>query len=477
MTKTDLLPFQIPAVEKLQPLRVGALFMDMGLGKSRAAIELVARRQEKISRVVWFCPVSLKETIEFEIHKHVDTESHPVYVFDDKTHQGAIPRAFWYVIGLESMGSSSRVILAARDLMDESTCVIVDESDFIKGHRSQRTWWVTEISKNTRYRLILSGTSVTQGIVDLYAQFRFLSPLILGYRSFYSFAANHLEYSEKYPGLIVRSLNTGYIAAKIAPFTYQVTKDECLTLPKKLYETRYFGMTPQQEMTYQQAKYELLMDVDPDEMNSWVIFRLFTALQQIVCGFWNRRPPRENRRDRPEMEHIDLPHYRLEVLQDVLARIPGDEKVIIWAKFDYDVQGIMGALNAHYGASQVSLFCGKNAATRDEELERFRGPARFLVATPSSGGRGLTVNDARFMVFYNNGFKYSERKQAADRNYRIGQDMPVTIIDIICNAGIDLRIMDALATKQGVVQSFRREVKKLREMKDEKKFAELVASV
>jgi len=47
VTTTDLYPHQVPAVEKILPVRVGALFMDMGTGKTRCAIELAARRQER----------------------------------------------------------------------------------------------------------------------------------------------------------------------------------------------------------------------------------------------------------------------------------------------------------------------------------------------------------------------------------------------------------------------------------------------
>src|SRR5690606_1079940 len=67
---SELLPYQQEAVAKLLPSKVGALFMDMGTGKTRTAIEFVRLRQHKIDRVVWFCPVSLKETIRVEILKH-----------------------------------------------------------------------------------------------------------------------------------------------------------------------------------------------------------------------------------------------------------------------------------------------------------------------------------------------------------------------------------------------------------------------
>ena len=121
---------------------------------------------------------------------------------------------------------------------------------------------------------------LSQGVVDLYAQMRFLSPKILGYPSFYSFAANHLEYSDKFPGMIVRAHNTKYIAAKIKPYIYQITKEECLNLPAKLYETRYCSLTDSQRYHYEKVKDEVLDETKPDEWDSVAVFRLFTALQR-----------------------------------------------------------------------------------------------------------------------------------------------------------------------------------------------------
>lgn len=201
---TNLYDYQQRGVEKLLPSRVGALFMEMGTGKTRTAIEMVARRSERINRVVIFCPVSLKETWQEEIQKHTDSPPESINLFDDKTRQRTLPRgAFWHIVGIESMSSSDRVALAAHSLITTQTMVVVDESSYIKGHDAMRTQRITRYSEHARYRLILTGTPMSQGYQDLFAQMRFLSPKILGYNSFYSFAANHLEYSEKYPGLII----------------------------------------------------------------------------------------------------------------------------------------------------------------------------------------------------------------------------------------------------------------------------------
>ncbi len=462
--RTELLPHQVDAVCKIRVSRVGALFMEMGTGKSRVSIELAKEREEKISKVVWFCPVSLKETVKQEIVKHTDTPLENIHSFNGCTREDNVPKVFWYIIGIESMSSSNRAVLTANKIIDKNTMVILDESSYIKGHSSIRTLRITELSKRARYRLALTGTPISQGVVDLFAQMRFLSPKILGYNSFYTFAANHLEYHEEFPDMIVRSHNTEYIAAKIKPYVYQVTKEECLDLPKKLYDTRYFCMTGDQRDYYEIAKQEIL-DEFLEEWDDVAIFRLFSALQQIVCGHWNRRVGLGRGRPK-EYKFIRMPHERVKALLSVVADIPQKEKIIIWTKFQYDVDQVRKALARNYGEDSIAVFHGGlSEKERNRQINLFRHEARFFLATQSSGGHGLTLNEANNVIFYNNGFKYSERLQAEDRCHRIGQDRPVTYVDIVCAGSIDERINRALTNKESAVNSFKKEVDRVKDKK------------
>ena len=438
--KTSLYPHQIPAVEKVLPSRVGGLFMDMGVGKSRVAIELVCIRQPKIDKAIWFCPVSLKETIRYEIEKHTNAT---VYVFCDDAN---IPVADWYVIGIESMSMSNRVVIAVRELITDKSFVIVDESAYIKSHRAIRTQRITRLAEKCKYRLILTGTPITQGIQDLFAQMRFLSPKILGYHSFYSFAANHLEYSDEYPGLVIKAHNTDWLAAKIQPYIYQVSKEEAgLNLPSKLYDGWHFGLTEEQRQAYEVTKYDILMNCE--ELNSYIIFQLFTALQQIVSGF---------RYNHDKL--CEYPHKRLETLQNIVYSIPEDKKIIIWCKYRYSVEKIVNLV------PKCAKFYGDlTEQERNEELQKFRNDCRFLVATQATGGHGLTLNEATYSIFYENEFNYAHRKQAEDRNHRIGQDCQPTYIDVLSDSKIEDKIMNSLAKKGNLIKDFKSKVDKLKD--------------
>lgn len=444
-TNTTLYPHQQTAFDKLIKSRVCGLFMEMGTGKTRTAIEFVAARQDKISNVVWFCPVSLKRTIAYEIKKHTGETA---YLFDDKTSSTTLPKARWYVVGLESIGSSDRVYLTANALIDKNSFVIVDESSYIKGHKAKRTKRLTLIAERAKYRMILTGTPISQGVLDLYAQMSFLSPKILGYHSFYMFAANHLEYSDKFKGMVVKAHNTGWLASKIQPYIYQVTKAECLTLPKKIYESRYFEMTNEQRDRYEDIKLDLILGIE--DLDAIAIFKAFTYLQQITSGFCKDKC---------------FEHNRLNTLLSVIDDIPSDKKIIIWCKYVYSVQIITNELTLDYGLESVCQYYGNlTEQQRDDELTKFRTSARFLIATQATGSHGLTLNEAHHVIFYENSFKYANRLQAEDRNHRIGQIQPVTYIDIICEPSIDERIKDAITAKANLVDQFKRQFDKIKQL-------------
>lgn len=452
-TLTSLLPHQQAAVDHLRRLKVGALFMDMGTGKSRTVLELAAMRTGKWNRIFWFCPVSLQRTIYQQVLEHTDIAPNDICLWGPrKTNH----RAVVHIIGIESMSSSDRLVCEYAALITTASFVIVDESSLIKGHASLRSTRITDLSAKARYRYILNGTPLTEGVVDLFAQMRFLSTEILGYNSFYGFAANHLEYRQRTlksgrkvrTKQIARSHDTDIIADKIAPYVYQVKKDDCLSLPDKLYETRWFSMTPEQRELYDRTKERMLIDCELHEWDSTTIFRLFAALQTITCGWLQQGSTKT------------VPHNRTDLLLDVVSEIPDDERVIIWAKYRRSIDEISSALSAEYSPDCVHPFHGDcSRSERDAAIDKWRQHGRFLVATHGVGGRGHTWNEAAYSVFYADGFRYEDRLQSEDRNHRIGQTRRPTYITLRCSDSIDERIAKAHDRKSDVIDDFVRDVR------------------
>jgi SNF2 family DNA or RNA helicase len=133
---------------------------------------------------------------------------------------------------------------------------------------------------------------------------------------------------------------------------------------------------------------------------------LFGVLQQIISGFWNRRVGGRKAKPDDRFQMLEFEHERINTLLDVIGDIPDDEKIIIWAKYHYDIEQIKAALPVN----SYALFYGDvSENNRKKAVEQFRGDKRFFIATQSCGGHGLTLNEAHYQIFYNNGFKFSER--------------------------------------------------------------------
>lgn len=435
---TSLLPHQEQAVKKLLRLRIGALYMEMGTGKTRTALELAYQRFQKgkIERVLWLCPCSVKKTISNEIIKHVSGDM-----------------SIFQICGIETLSSSIKTNVNLRKFVEDfKTMLIVDESTLIKNHKAKRSKNIMALAEKCPYRLILNGTPVSQTEADLFSQWLVLDWRILGYQSFWSFSANHIEYDEKIPGKIKRCLNIGHLTDKIAPYTFQILKKECLNLPGKTYKTVYYEMRLSQKIHYDEVAHQLLMDLN--ELEPHTIYRLFSGLQSVISGFevWEDintfRLVREPFFKEPEE------NPRIEKLLDIISRISG--KIVIYCKYTQEIQDITRLLNEIYGeGAAVPFYGGISQKKRQENIEKFEKEASFFVANKSCAGYGLNLQFCNYLIFYNNDWSYATRAQAEDRVHRIGQENNVHIIDICAENTLDERILSCLSRKESMVDSFK----------------------
>ena len=463
--KTSLLPHQAAAVEKVLPSRVGALFMDQGTGKSLTLLAIAARRQGKWDRLFWVTPCGLRSNVCRQIAEHTDIPSSAVCVWNSKTLDAGPDRgALIHVVGIETIGSSDRATLALGELVSSRSFGAVDESTYIKGPSARRSVRLTSLSRKARYRMILTGTPLTQGCVDLWSQFAFLSTKILGYESFWRFANRHLVYDEvKVDGRRIRTDRiigeryTNELAERIAPYTYQIRKDECLSLPDKIHETVWTEMTDEQAAAYSACKDDFLEELDSKaewDISPTAIFRLYSRLQGVVCGFW-----RPSGGDAVE----SLESTRISALLGTISGIPDSEKVVVWARYLRCADEVCRALAHKYGKDAVQPYHGRmSVQEREASLCRWRGAGRILVATQGVASHGLTLVESCHAIFYANSFKYSERLQAEDRIHRIGQARRPVYASIVCSGTVDERILHALEGKGDVLRSFQREIGKWR---------------
>lgn len=445
--KTELYDYQRAAVEKLLPLKIGALYMEMGTGKTRTALEIIKNRLErsKIDRVIWLCPCSVKKNLENDLVHHC----------------GGMPD-FISICGIETLSTSVKWNLKMRELAGDRTMLIVDESNLVKNPRALRTEHITTLAGMCKYRMILNGTPITKNYADLFSQWYLLDWRVLGYRSWYSFAANHLQYDERLPSKVVRNLNVEYLARRIAPYTYEVSKADVLELPPKNYYTCIVGMTEEQSHVYfdvGMAMIELLDEYVPE-----TIYRMFSALQAVISG--NYVTGLRSHIKTSPMFGDPLENPRIQGLLDIVDDMK-DEKVIIFCKFTQEVHDITSVLNNCYGSNAAVEFIGElSQARRNESIEKFRGDAQFLVANKQCAGYGLNLQFCRNAIFYSNNFNWGTRAQAEDRVHRIGQTKDVHIWDIICDGTLDDKIISCLSSKENMLDKFKSEIKEIKDNKE-----------
>lgn len=432
---TDIYPWQRAAVDKLIGIRVGALYMEMGTGKTRTALEMIQRRLDagKLDHVLWLCPCSVRENLREDICKHSE---------------GAFAKIVIY--GIESLSSSLRLYdVLMRYVTAGTTMLVVDESNLVKNHKAIRTQRITDLAKHCRYRLILNGTPVSRNEADLFAQWYLLDWRILGYRSFWSFAANHLEYDPDVPGKIRRTLNTDYLVEKIAPYSYQVSRDECFDLPGKRYTQKDTWLTEEQEEHYNEVVDAMIMTLD--ECRPETIYRMFAAAQAIISGLWVEDNGRHFKTRPMFTEPHDNP--RVNALLEVVETLDDREQVIIFCKYTHEIEAILQVL-----PDSLSFYGKMNQRQRQKNLDAFKAGTRFLVANKTCAGYGLNLQFCHNVIYFSNDWDWATRIQSEDRVYRLGQDRKVNIYDICATRTLDAKIMRCLARKEGLEEAIKREL-------------------
>lgn len=427
------LKHQAEALRFCCSMKVSALFADTGTGKTKIAIDLCVSRFEagQINKVLVFCPVSTKKNFIKELEKWAKNVS-----------------IEWKIVGNESMGSSNRVFLEALDWADNQTQVIVDESHMIKTPTAKRAKRIKQVCEKTSYKLVMTGTPVTENVHNLYMQYAVLSELIIGVRNWLKFEEKYLIMGGRNGDEIIGYKNIDHLMGVIEPYTYQIAKEECLNLPGINFHSHYCILTFEQEKLYEQEKQKLIKLIEKDIVQATDIFRTFTVLQQISCGYYRDVEGKINM----------LPSNKISLVE----RYP--EKTLFFCKYLFEVD----LLIAHLGKDNCAVFTGRNPTERDGELESFvSGTKLYFVATMQSGGTGLNglqIASSR-IVFFSNSFSYFHRKQCIGRIDRQGQNRQMEIYDILTETGIDRRIMANLRRKGNLADEFKEMLKDKTELK------------
>jgi len=361
--------------------------------------------------------------------------------------------------GVAKFGSEVQKILNSF-----KTMFVVDESSKIKTPGARRTKRLWALGKRADYRRIMTGTPVTNSPLDLYAQFRFLGVHHLGYQNFYTFKHHFAEWqternwkSDKDYEVCTGFINLDELTTLMDAVSYRVTKKECLDLPEKTYVRRLIAMPDDQRRKYHKLRKDSILELQNSEQVTVAnVLTRMLRLQQILGGWL---PDLDNPGTTVPIFENPKSNPRIKAILDIANET--SSKIIIWARFRSEIQAIVKVLNDDDSVGTAVAYYGDvSAADRNIAIDTFqdeKSDVRFFVAQQHSGGYGLTLTAASYVIYYSNDFSLEARLQSEDRCHRIGQTNPVTYIDLEVLDTIDSRIITALQAKKKLADTITRD--------------------
>ena len=266
---------QQAAIEHLNEWRVGALFMEPGTGKTRAAMTLI--NSSPATDCFWVGPLRTFPAVQAEMAKWGGMK---------------MPTSCW---GVETIGQSDRIYMNLVNEVERSRVpfIIVDESLKIKNADAKRTRRLLELSKRAEWKLVLNGTPVSKNLLDMWSQMEFLSPKILGMslaqfkRTFCRITTvtkriGSWKHSREY---ITGMENVDYLHSLIRHYVYEC--DLHMNIEQK-WHTRYYFIGDDNRERYQNIKEDYLSDEMLEWRNNNIFFAMTTEMQMAYAQDANK---------------------------------------------------------------------------------------------------------------------------------------------------------------------------------------------
>jgi len=459
--KTKPYQHQLNALARSWDKEYFAYFMEMGTGKSKVLVDNIAMLYDKgkINGALIIAPKGVvgtwyKDQLPTHMPDHVEHKAVLWQANINAKQQKKLDVLFEtgqdlhiLIMNVEAFSTKKGIEFAYKFLRCHNTMMAIDESTTIKNPDAKRTKNICTLGPHAKYRRILTGSPITKSPLDLYKQCEFLSTELLGHSSYYSFRTRYAimktaNFGGRSVQIVVGYRNLSELTDMLKVFSYRVLKDECLDLPKKTFMRRIVKLTKEQDHAYKQMSQLALAQFKGKLMTTATVMTQLMRLHQITCGHFTA--------DDGTIQ--DIKNNRLDDLSDLLDEVHG--KVVIWAHYQYDVETIVERIKKEYGDNSVVTYYGLTPQDqRQGNIEKFQdkeGPVRFLVGTTATGGYGITLTAASTMIYYSNGYDLEKRQQSEARIDRIGQESPMTYIDLIAEKTIDDKIVVALRKKVNI---------------------------
>lgn len=384
---------QLEAFKKFSKLKVGALFMEMGTGKTKVALELV--NYNKVDLLIYITPFSTKTNIENEIKKWGIS-------------------CDYIIIGYETIQASDTKYLDLLSKIENKRCfIIADESIFIKNEETKRFKRLCNIRSKCEYALILNGTPLTKNEFDLYNQMQFLSPLIMKMSKleFQNTFFKKITYKKRghKENIFYKfsEVNAELLYKMIEPYIFKCKLD----FNKQ--EINEYHYVDYDNVEYYKEKEKKLNEYI-EKGDSQIIINMLTLLN-VIASNYNQK-------------------------NDEVIKYIKNKQVIVFCNFLKEIEYISDRLSCYVITGQT-----KN---RNEIIELFKKDNKPLIMTYGVGSYSLNLQFCNEIVYSSINFDYAKIEQSKYRIKRIGQDKNIKYTYFLTDLGITKLILENIERKQ-----------------------------
>ena len=431
--KGTLRPYQQQGVDWLQHLRRhglgGLLADDMGLGKTAQTIAhiMVERAAGRLTHpVLVVVPTSLIANWTAELQRFAP-ELHLIVLHGlDRHRRRDRMRGIDIVVTTYSVLTRDIAVMKTLDW----SMVVLDEAQAIKTPDAKATKAVSML--HTEHRICLSGTPIENNLEELWSQFNFLMPGLLGDRK--GFTKKFRTPIEKKGDAAKRA----DLVRRIRPFILRRMKSEVATeLPPKHTILRRITLPAEQRELYETIRVTLHETVHEQILerslaqSRIIVLDALLKLRQVCC---------DPRLVKLQAAAEVTASAKLDDLMEMLGELlPEGRRVLLFSQFTSMLDLIKPRLDTA-GIGFVEL----RGDTRDRAapVAKFEsGAVPLFLISLKAGGRGLNLTSADTVIHYDPWWNPAVEDQASDRAHRIGQKKSVFVYKMIAADTVEERIL------------------------------------
>lgn len=435
VSDVQLMAHQEEGINFLISEKSGLLAFEQGLGKTLVAVEAFQRifAEGLVDAMVVICPNSLKRTWGAELKKFAPQIKVDVAIGGQKERRQMLSASSATVIIVNYESARNEILTLRALLQRRRTVLVLDESHYVKNHRSLTTTAAQHFGPYAHYRWLLSGTPITNTPSDIYPQIC----LIAGGQPFGSFASFEARFNDAAKNPALRQ----DLAEKIKPFMFRKTKEDCLDLPDKTFVDVIVELPPWQRKIYNAMRDDLCHEVEgmtPEEFRRFIPTGLTRLLRLSQVASNPSLIIQDEHRISGKVEELDR------IIEEIVGF--NKRKVILWS---YYVETIEKLMERYSRFGTAALYGGTPSEERNRIASRFQEDPelKLLLANPAAAGTGFTLTAASYTIYETLSWRYDYYAQSQDRNHRIGQKNPVTYIRLIAEGTVEQAIVEALTQK------------------------------